>query len=53
MEDSAIKDYNSSDEDAVSLDFPKTVEHTLEILTDDLKIQYLLKHIICKYIMEV
>ena len=37
VEDSAIKDYNSSDEDAVSLDFPKTVEHTLEILTDDLK----------------
>ena len=37
VEDSAIRDYNSSDEDAVSLDFPKDVEHSLEILTDDLK----------------
>ena len=37
VEDSAIKDYTSSDEDAVSPDFPKDVEHSLEILTDDLK----------------
>ncbi len=37
VEDSAIRDYSSSDENAVSPDFPKTVEHSLEIFTDELK----------------
>lgn len=37
VEDSAIRDYSSSDENAVSPDFPKSVEHSLEIFTDELK----------------
>ena len=37
VEDVANNNYNSSNENAVSLDFPKSVKHSLEILTDELK----------------